>query len=109
VALADPELSGGGILDVIGEEVEHLLVDLDCLEPLLQLLKRPALPQDGVGGDLRLGELNDEGVVFGEGPRVVLGGEDLVCLVERDPLEGVEFGPFFIGEARLLAAGWGQG
>ena len=40
VALADPELGGGGILHVVGEEVDHLLVDLDRLKPLLQLLQR---------------------------------------------------------------------
>ena len=102
VALADPVKRRGGILHVVGEEVEHLLVDLHRLEPLLRLLQCAALPQDRVGRDLRLGKLHDEGVVLGDGPGPFPGDEDLVGPVDRDSLKRVELRPLLGREAGFL-------
>ena len=91
MALADVKERGGGVADIVGEIVDHILIGGDGGVALVEFVEAAPHAQQDVGERLALGKLEGVGLVGGVGPLVVRLGEKLVGVLKVEPLEGIEF------------------
>ena len=100
VALADVVERGAGVTDGVGKIIQNLGVALDRVEPLVVEFEAAGLAEQGVGRRLRLGELEEEGIVLRAAGDHLPRCARLVRLAEFNPLERVELLELLVAVSR---------